>query len=55
LTSFFGINTNSIALEKNKILKNPTILLIDEVDVFFDSNFFGQSYCPAMSLRGPEV
>jgi hypothetical protein len=55
LTSIFGFNTNSIAYEKNKVLKNPTILLIDEVDVFFDTNFFGQSYCPAIPLRGKEI
>jgi hypothetical protein len=29
--------------------------VIDEVDVFFDDSFFGNTYCPAISLRGPEV
>jgi hypothetical protein len=29
--------------------------VIDEVDVFFDDSFFGNTYCPAITLRGPAV
>jgi hypothetical protein len=36
-------------------MQNPTILVIDEVDVFFEDSFFGNSYCPAISLRSPAV
>ena len=36
-------------------MQNPTILVIDEVDVFFEDSFFGNSYCPGISLRSPAV
>jgi hypothetical protein len=39
----------------NEIIYNPTILVIDEVDVFFEDSLFGSSYCPAISLRSPAV
>jgi hypothetical protein len=29
--------------------------VIDEVDVFFDDNFFGNTYCPGIKLRDPTV
>jgi hypothetical protein len=30
-------------------------LVIDEVDVFFEDSFFGNSYCPAITLRSSTV
>jgi hypothetical protein len=42
--------------EKNSEISNsPTILLIDEADVFFDSDFYGQCYRPSIKLKGPEI
>jgi hypothetical protein len=29
--------------------------VIDEVDIFFDDNFFGSTYCPAIKLNDPTV
>jgi hypothetical protein len=29
--------------------------VIDEVDVFFDDNFFGSTYCPGIKLKDPTV
>ena len=34
---------------------DPTILIIDEVDVFFDEEYFGNSYCPSIDLKGENV
>jgi hypothetical protein len=31
------------------------VLIIDEADVFFSENFYGQLYCPSISLDGEEV
>lgn len=31
------------------------ILVIDEVDVFFDEQYFGKLYSPAIVIDGPEV
>ena len=31
------------------------MLVIDEVDVFFDENYFGQIYAPGVAIEGPEV
>ena len=36
------------SFKKKKV--NKTILLIDEVDVFFEKDFFGQLYRPAIRL-----
>ena len=33
----------------------PKILLIDEVDVFFDESFYGNIYRPSLSLRHPTI
>ena len=29
--------------------------MIDEADVFFDSEFYGQCYRPSIKLKGPEI
>jgi hypothetical protein len=40
-----------IKQRSTKIRENPTILIVDEVDVFFDDNFFGNLYCPGIKLK----
>jgi hypothetical protein len=37
--------------EKNEITDERTILLIDEADVFFEEDFYGQCYQPAIKLK----
>ena len=32
----------------------PRILVIDEVDVFCSTAFFGGAYCPSLSIKGNE-
>lgn len=43
----------------NKLLKRESrvnrILVIDEVDVFFDEHYFGQLYTPGVAIDAPEV
>ncbi|CAF3762063.1 unnamed protein product, partial [Rotaria sp. Silwood1] len=43
------------AVEKAKQTKRAKILLIDEVDVFFSRNFYGNVYTPSTSLRDPTI
>ena len=50
-----AVDWTNFSKEKNEISKNKTVLLIDEADVFFESNFYGQSYCPAIKLQSEEV
>ena len=45
----FGLT--NFSRENNEISRNKTILLIDEADVFFENNFYGQSYRPAIKLQ----
>ena len=35
--------------------RNKTILLIDEADVFFESDFYGQLYRPAIRLHDNSI
>lgn len=35
--------------------KRPEILLIDEVDVFFSKNFYGEVYRPNAQLKDPLI
>jgi len=35
--------------------RRPRVLIIDEVDVFFQKDFFGDLYTPAASLRSPQI
>lgn len=51
LASKFGGNLVTLNRGANKLKENPTILVIDEVDVFFDDNFFGSTYCPGIKLK----
>ena len=49
--------TNGIrdAMLMNKEFGRARILLIDEVDVFFSKNFYGELYTPSVNLRDPTV
>jgi hypothetical protein len=40
---------------QKKNYKRPNILLIDEVDVFFSKDFYGNTYSPSASLRDPTI
>jgi hypothetical protein len=35
--------------------RSKKILIIDEADVFFNENFFGQLYCPSLTLDDEEI
>lgn len=39
----------------SKLKRRRKILLIDEVDVFFSKDFYGQLYTPEGSIRDPTV
>ena len=49
------ILTNNHKKSSNKASKRPKILLIDEVDVFFSKDFYGNIYTPSTSLRDPII
>ncbi|CAF3383520.1 unnamed protein product [Rotaria socialis] len=46
---------SNIAVENAKIIKRAKILLIDEVDVFFSRDFYGNIYTPAATLKDPTI
>ena len=37
------------------IIHHPKVLLIDEVDVFFNKDFYGNLYIPSVSLKDPTI
>ena len=47
--------TGTTFFNNNEIQKNPTILLIDEADVFFNKEFYGQCYRPSITLRSENI
>ena len=51
----FGSITNLFKNLLSTERSEPTILIIDEVDVFFDEEYFGNSYCPSIDLKGENV
>ena len=52
----YGVNTVNIKRDGgNEIKDNPSILVIDEIDVFFDDNYFGNSYCPGIKLKDQTI
>lgn len=53
--ALFGANFVKLNKGANQIQDNPTILVIDEVDVFFDNSFFGKNFCPGIILKDPTV
>jgi hypothetical protein len=46
---------NNFSKEKNKITDQKSIFLIDEADVFFNEEFYGQCYQPAIKLKDPAI
>lgn len=48
ITAFFDFVASSTALR-------PKILLIDEVDVFFQEGFYGSIYAPSASLEDTTI
>ncbi|CAF2540249.1 unnamed protein product [Rotaria sp. Silwood2] len=46
---------SNLAVENARIIKRAKILLIDEVDVFFSRDFYGNIYIPATSLKDPSI
>lgn len=52
VSSFFNKILPSISTSKNS---NRKIMLIDEVDVFFDPSLFGSLYCPDVCIESPEI
>ena len=50
------LKTNKLNLTKNKLeLKRPRVLLIDEVDVFFSKDFYGNHFKPCLNLHDPSI
>ncbi|CAF4095909.1 unnamed protein product [Rotaria sp. Silwood2] len=50
------ISTNtSVFTQNSHPIKRAKILLIDEVDVFFSREFYGNLYTPSASLRDPTI
>jgi hypothetical protein len=47
--------TKAVKLNKDDPNQRPKILLIDEVDVFFSKDFFGNTYNTLASLKCPQV
>jgi hypothetical protein len=43
--------SNAITLRSNRL----EVLLVDEVDVFFGKDFYGETYHPVGSIREPEA
>lgn len=46
-----GKNTDKLNIQSNR----PEILLIDEVDVFFSTNFYGMLYTPSASIKNESL
>lgn len=51
---FISKDSNAIGVQKEPI-KRPKILLIDEVDVFFSRDFYGNVYTPSACLKDPTI
>jgi predicted transcriptional regulator len=49
-----GVN-NGINWLADRDSATPRILLVDEVDVFFDEQLYSSCYVPSLTLRGPEI
>ena len=44
-----------IAIDRNTAARKPQVLMIDEVDVFFSKDFFGNVYRPSAEVMHPTV
>ncbi|CAF1394740.1 unnamed protein product [Adineta steineri] len=49
------LTDSNSAVEKAKFTKRAKILLIDEADVFFSQDFYGNVYAPVASLEDPTI
>jgi len=49
------INNNTRSITKHGSLPHQEILLVDEVDVFFGGDFYGQTYNQVTQFREPEI
>ena len=49
-----GVKATHTSSDTNR-LSRPRALLIDEVDVFFSKDFYGNTYSPLASLRDPTI
>ena len=54
IKNFFGGEKQLEVYASNEGLKRR-VMLIDEADLFFDPAFYGNLYCPSISLKSPEV
>jgi hypothetical protein len=43
------------SLDAKSLISHPKILLVDEVDVFFSKDFYGNVYTPSASLMDPTI
>jgi hypothetical protein len=48
-------NGSNDTIQNSRRIKRAKILLIDEVDVFFSREFYGNVYTPSSSLRDPTI
>ncbi|CAF2963370.1 unnamed protein product [Rotaria sp. Silwood2] len=51
----FILNGSSSAAQSSQRIERAKILLIDEVDIFFSRDFYGNVYTPSASLRDPTI
>lgn len=49
------ITSNTFQTNSNNASLRSKILLIDEVDVFFNQEFYGNIYTPSVSLKDPTI
>ncbi|CAF3338635.1 unnamed protein product, partial [Rotaria sp. Silwood2] len=55
LVENFISNNTDVSAAANQTIIRPKILLIDEVDVFFSQEFYGNLYTPSASLKDPTI
>ncbi|CAL6025642.1 Helicase-related_protein [Hexamita inflata] len=46
---------NKLDAKKNNKMPRQKVLMIDEVDVFFNESFYGSSYTPMARVQNPEI
>ena len=51
---FISKNSNTICANQQRN-KRPKVLLIDEVDIFFSKNFYGNVYTPSACIKDPII
>jgi hypothetical protein len=49
------LNNKKSELKADDKSSRPNILIIDEVDVFFNDSFYGQVYRPMARLKDPVI